>query len=91
MPFRAATRTILQLGSELISSDEGGFSELIKNAFDARSKYGVRIDVVVGIPILNIGRSKNIALGIRVAKRGTITKCKTAFALSPSPQVAPST
>ena len=49
MPFRVTARTLLQLGSELISSDAIAFYELIKNAFDAGSKM-VEINVVVCIP-----------------------------------------
>jgi signal transduction histidine kinase len=45
--FRVAARTILELGSELISSDIIAFYELIKNAFDARSESGV--DIVFNI------------------------------------------
>ena len=37
MAFKVAARTILQLGSELISSDSIAFYELIKNGFDAGS------------------------------------------------------
>jgi signal transduction histidine kinase len=44
MSFRITARTILQLGAELISSDEVALYELIKNAIDARSKSGVSID-----------------------------------------------
>lgn len=44
MNFRVSARTILHLGSELISSDGVAFYELIKNALDARSPE-VRIDV----------------------------------------------
>ena len=50
MPFKVAARTILQLGSELISSDGVAFYELIKNAFDAGTRDGVRIDVLIRIP-----------------------------------------
>lgn len=49
MPFRVNARTVLHLGAELISSDAVAFYELIKNAFDARSKR-VEINVVVCIP-----------------------------------------
>ena len=42
MSFRVAARTLLQLGSELISSDSIAFYELIKNGFDAGSK---RVDL----------------------------------------------
>src|ERR1700680_2904755 len=44
MPFRIAARTLLHLGAELISSDGVALYELVKNAFDARSKR-----VVIGI------------------------------------------
>jgi signal transduction histidine kinase len=46
--FRVSARTVLHLGSELISSDAIAFYELIKNAFDAGSP---RIDVDVKIRI----------------------------------------
>jgi signal transduction histidine kinase len=46
MSFRIAARTILHLGSELISSDAIALYELIKNAYDARSP-NVRITVVM--------------------------------------------
>jgi signal transduction histidine kinase len=49
MPFRVTARTLLQLGAELISSDAIAFYELIKNAFDARSKT-VEIDLVIRVP-----------------------------------------
>jgi signal transduction histidine kinase len=49
MAFRVAARTILHLGSELISSDSVAFYELIKNSFDARAPR-VFIDVVARIP-----------------------------------------
>ena len=41
--FRISARTILELGTELISSDIIAFYELIKNGFDAKSKTGVEI------------------------------------------------
>ncbi len=44
MNFKVSARTILHLGSELISSDAVAFYELIKNALDARSPE-VRVDV----------------------------------------------
>ena len=49
MSFKISARTILHLGSELISSDAIAFYELIKNAFDAQSKR-VRIRVVIRVP-----------------------------------------
>lgn len=47
--FRITARTVLELGSELISSDIIAFYELIKNGFDAYSKNGVevRFDIVL--------------------------------------------
>ena len=48
MPFRVTARIIRQLGDELISSDAIAFYELIKNAFDARSK---RIDIAIVVRI----------------------------------------
>jgi hypothetical protein len=41
--FRVNARTVLELGSELISSDIIAFYELIKNAFDAGSATGAVI------------------------------------------------
>lgn len=41
--FRVTARTLLELGSELISSDIIAFYELIKNGFDAKTTTGVEI------------------------------------------------
>ncbi len=48
--FKVTARTILELGSELISSDPIAFYELIKNGIDADSKNGVTIsfNIVIG-------------------------------------------
>src|SRR5665213_2255739 len=45
MSFRVTARTILHLGSELISSDGVAFYELIKNGLDAKSPE-IRVDVL---------------------------------------------
>ena len=45
MSFKVTARTLLHLGAELISSDGVALYELVKNAFDARSKR-VAIEVV---------------------------------------------
>lgn len=45
--FRITARTILELGSELISSDIIAFYELIKNGFDAGTRNGVEIRFTV--------------------------------------------
>ncbi|UKV13305.1 ATP-binding protein [Thalassospiraceae bacterium SW-3-3] len=49
--FKVTARTVLELGSELISSDVIAFYELIKNGFDASTENGVEIcfDVVLGL------------------------------------------
>ncbi|MBZ9648186.1 ATP-binding protein [Sphingobium sp. 3R8] len=49
MKFRVTARTILHLGSDLISSDGIAFYELVKNSLDARSP-DVRVDVLVRMP-----------------------------------------
>lgn len=49
MKFRVTARTILHLGSDLISSDGVAFYELIKNSLDAKSPE-VRVDVVCRLP-----------------------------------------
>lgn len=49
MPFRVAARTILELGSELISSDAIALYELIKNSVDADSQWiAIHIQIVLG-------------------------------------------
>ncbi|MBU9169586.1 ATP-binding protein [Burkholderia gladioli] len=49
MSFVITARTILHLGSDLISSDGVAIYELIKNAIDAKSKTGIdiRFDIVI--------------------------------------------
>lgn len=49
MTFRVAARTLLQLGTDLISSDAIAFYELIKNGFDAGSRR-IEIEFMVRIP-----------------------------------------
>ncbi|MEL7025267.1 MAG: sensor histidine kinase [Pseudomonadota bacterium] len=53
MSFKVAARTVLELGSELISSDAIALYELIKNAIDAESDSGVEIDFVVTLSAKN--------------------------------------
>lgn len=55
--FRVTARTILELGSELISSDIIAFYELIKNGFDAGSERGVEISFNV---VLNLRAFKEL-------------------------------
>lgn len=49
MAFRFAARTLLELGKELISSDEVALYELIKNSVDARSPK-VEIEAQIVLP-----------------------------------------
>ena len=56
--FRITARTVLELGSELISSDIIAFYELIKNGFDAKTKNGVDVK-------FNIVLRRNAYLALR--------------------------
>lgn len=56
--FRITARTVLELGSELISSDIIAFYELIKNGFDAATRNGVEVRFDIALP-------KNEALRLR--------------------------
>lgn len=49
--FKVTARTVLELGSELISSDVIAFYELIKNGFDAQTENGVEVkfNIVLGL------------------------------------------
>ena len=49
MGFKIAARTLLHLGSELISSDGIALYELIKNSYDAGSPM-VRVTVMAALP-----------------------------------------
>lgn len=50
MAFKISARTVLELGSELISSDEVALYELVKNAIDAKSRTGAELDFHVCLP-----------------------------------------
>jgi signal transduction histidine kinase len=56
--FKITARTVLELGSELISSDIIAFYELIKNGFDAGTKSGIEIE-------FNIVLRRNAFLAMR--------------------------
>lgn len=71
MAFRVSARTILELGSELISSDIIAFYELIKNAFDARSRTGVDIHFHIAMrrnDYLRIRERASTLLGKKLTK-----------------------
>ncbi len=62
--FRVSARTVLELGSELISRDIIAFYELIKNAFDAHSKSGADIRFVIALRRNEYLRIRKRALGL---------------------------
>ena len=59
MSFKFAARTILELGKDLISSDEVALYELIKNSVDAGSP---RIEIIANIQMLHSDYWKIVAL-----------------------------
>jgi len=70
--FKITARTVLELGSELISSDIIAFYELVKNGFDAGTKNGVDI-------LFNIVIRRNAYLELRrKALAGTKTLIEVA-------------
>lgn len=50
MAFRISARTVLEMGADLISSDDVAIYELVKNAIDAGSRSGVEIRLAVTLP-----------------------------------------
>lgn len=64
MSFLITARTILHLGSDLISSDAVALYELIKNSIDARSKTGVDVDFEIVI------RQSDFAAAIGLVEEG---------------------
>ena len=64
MTFKFAARTILELGKELISSDEVALYELIKNAVDARSP---RVEIAVSVQLTHSSYRETVA---RVTEKG---------------------
>jgi len=67
MAFKVAARTIIELGAELISSDGIALYELIKNAYDARSRRAqISIQSVFRYSDLRDTRQRMTAAGIKV-------------------------
>lgn len=58
MTFKFAARTILELGKELISSDEVALYELIKNAVDAQSP---RVEIAVSVRLTHSSYLETVA------------------------------
>jgi signal transduction histidine kinase len=82
MKFKVTARTLLHLGSELISSDGIALYELVKNSFDARSP-NVRIDIQMRIDrraqrrlLKEIGDWSNAAKDERTARRPSLDGIK---------------
>lgn len=73
--FKLTARTILELGSELISSDAIAFYELIKNGIDAGSTSGVTIkfDIVLGRRDVKESKSR-ILKAIDAPKKGSFSE-----------------
>lgn len=65
--FKITARTVLELGSELISSDIIAFYELIKNGFDAGTTTGIEIE-------FNIVLRRNAYLALRDEARNGAKK-----------------
>ncbi len=58
MSFKFSARTLLELGKELISSDEVALYELIKNAVDAQSP---RVEIIINVQLRNSDYREAIA------------------------------
>ena len=58
MTFKFSARTLLELGKELISSDEVALYELVKNAVDAQSP---RVEIIVNVQLRNSDYREAIA------------------------------
>ena len=56
--FKITARTVLELGSELISSDPIAFYELIKNGIDAGSKDGITVSFDIVLPRRDLEEAK---------------------------------
>ena len=71
--FKVTARTVLELGSELISSDPIAFYELIKNGIDAGSKSGVTISFDIVLPRRDFEEAKaQVNRAISAAQEDTI-------------------
>lgn len=73
--FRITARTVLELGSELISSDIIAFYELIKNGFDAGTKAGVDVRFDIALP-----RRAYLKLVEKIVAGGSVDESKEAAA-----------
>jgi signal transduction histidine kinase len=74
--FRVNARTVLELGSELISSDIIAFYELIKNAFDAGSLTGAEIRFIIVLRRNDYLRIRDRAQSLRKESASRIERAK---------------
>ena len=73
--FKVTARTVLELGSELISSDPIAFYELIKNGIDAGSKDGVTVSFDIVLPRRDFEEAKaQVNRAISAVQEGSTTK-----------------
>lgn len=74
--FKVSARTVLELGSELISSDIIAFYELIKNSFDAGTKNGVNISFNITLSKNEYSSLRNLILNGSMNLVGSISLIK---------------
>lgn len=84
MNFRVSARAVLELGSELISSDIIAFYELVKNAFDAGSSSGADIRFRIVLRRNSYIRIRNAAQQLLPPKDQTKDEKKEAVRRWPS-------
>ncbi len=88
--FDVAARTLIHLGAELITSDEIALYELIKNAFDARSKR-VKIRIIAPFPHIVIEKIlaaiNNHSTELHLAKEIALTALNNKVIGSLSPEI----
>ena len=82
--FKVTARTVLELGSELISSDVIAFYELIKNGFDAGTENGVEVhfDIVLGLRSYTslLNRAKEAEVPLQILKERCLSALDPAAA-----------
>lgn len=92
MSFKFAARTVLELGKELISSDEVAIYELIKNAVDARNVVGadktkIRIEAQIVLPA-SAFRAALENLGAGMSVEDVMRRVRAAMLQSAPPEAA---
>jgi signal transduction histidine kinase len=85
--FKVSARTVLELGSELISSDIIALYELIKNGFDARTTSGVEIHFNVVLRRNAYLSLKNLALAQGASVESVMKEARKALEAKSSPDL----